>query len=77
MTAQDDPGTIVKTSGCLKHGQNSQPCAQWYAAALSVYRIVRLLRAAAGPRTGRDHGSECLIGVKVRDDRRPQARIAA
>jgi len=22
MTAQDDPGTIVKTSGCLQHGQN-------------------------------------------------------
>lgn len=25
MTAQDDPGTIVKTSGCLKHGQNRSP----------------------------------------------------
>jgi hypothetical protein len=25
MTAQDDPGTIVKTSGCLKHGQNRRP----------------------------------------------------
>jgi hypothetical protein len=25
MTAQDDPGTIVKTSGCLQHGQNRTP----------------------------------------------------
>ncbi|GAB2552592.1 hypothetical protein GCM10027269_01110 [Kribbella endophytica] len=26
MTAQDDPGTIVKTSGCPMHGQNKAPC---------------------------------------------------
>jgi hypothetical protein len=26
MTAQDDPGTIVKTSGWPMHGQNQAPC---------------------------------------------------
>jgi hypothetical protein len=39
MTAQDDPGTIVKTSRCPKHGQNRSPRDARNAAATSVYLI--------------------------------------
>jgi hypothetical protein len=41
MTAQDDPGTIVKTSVCLKHGQNESPTAA---------EVYPLLQSTASPR---------------------------
>jgi len=74
MTAQDDPGTIVKTSGCLKHGQNGTPSA----AEAQPHCQSTGSWAALSPRPPTGHNqAKCLIAVKVPPGRTATAEFAA